>query len=34
MNDMMKIVQALEGCNILLKEATKNLKQNNKKEDF
>ena len=36
MNDMMKIVQALEDPNILLREATKHLKtkQKNKKEDF
>ena len=36
MNDIMKIVQALEDSNILLKGVTKQLKmkQKNKKEDF
>ena len=36
MNDIMKIVQALEDSNILLKESLKQLKtkQMNKKEDF
>ena len=36
MNDIMKIVQALEKSNILLKGATKTIKmiQKNKKEDF
>ena len=36
MNDIMKIVQALEDSNILLKDVTKKLKmkQKNKKQDF
>ena len=36
MNDEMKIVQALEDSNILIKGVTKTIKmkQNNKKEDF
>ena len=36
MNDIMKIVQALEDSNILLKGVTKTtkMKQKNKKEDF
>ena len=36
MNDIMKIVQALEDSNILLKGITKTIKmkQKNKKEDF
>ena len=36
MNDIMKIVQALEDSNILLKGVLKQLKmkQKNKKEDF
>ena len=36
MNDIMKIVQALEDSNILLKGVTKTIKmkQKNKKEDF
>ena len=36
MNDIMKIIQALEDSNILLKGVTKQLKtkQKNKKEDF
>ena len=33
MNDVIKIVQALEDSNILLKGITK-MKQENKKEDF
>ena len=36
-NDIMKIVQALEDSNILLKEVTKTkkkMKEKNKKEDF
>ena len=36
MNDIMKIIQALEDSNILIKGVTKTIKmkQNNKKEDF
>ena len=35
MNDIMKIVQALEDSNILLKGVSKTkMKQKNKKEDF
>ena len=36
MNDIMKIIQALENSNILLKGVTKTIKmkQKNKKEDF
>ena len=36
MNDMMKIIQALEDSNTLLKGITKTIKmkQKNKKEDF
>ena len=36
MNDMMKIIQALEDSNTLLKRITKTIKmkQKNKKEDF
>ena len=36
MNDIIKIIQALEDSNILLKESLKQLKmkQKNKKEDF
>ena len=36
MNDLMKIVQALEDSNILLKGVTKTIKmkQKNKREDF
>ena len=34
MNDIMKIVQALEDSNILLIGVTKTMKQKNKKEDF
>ena len=36
MNDMMKIIQALEDSNTLLKGITKaiKMKQKNKKEDF
>ena len=36
MNDILKIVQALEDSNVLLKGVTKQLKmeQKNKKEDF
>ena len=36
MNDIMKIVQALEDSNVLLKGVTKTIKmkQKNKKEDF
>ena len=34
MNDIMKIVQALEDSNILLKGVTLKMKQKNKKEDF
>ena len=34
MNDIMKIVQALEDSNILLIGVAKTMKQNNKKEDF
>ena len=36
MNDIMKIVQALEDSNIFLKGVTKTIKkkQKNKKEDF
>ena len=34
MNDIMKIVQALEDSNILLIGVTKKMKQKNKKEDF
>ena len=35
MNDIMKIIQALEDSNILLKVVTKTkMKQKNKKEDF
>ena len=36
MNDIMKIVQALEDSNVLKKESLKQLKmkQKNKKEDF
>ena len=36
MNDIMKIVQALEDSNILLKGVTKTIKmkQKNKREDF
>ena len=34
MNDIMKIVQALEDSNILLKEVTKIMKQKNKKKAF
>ena len=36
MNDIMKIIQALEDSNILIKGVTKTVKnkQKNKKEDF
>ena len=34
MNDIMKIVQALQDSNILLKGVTLKMKQKNKKEDF
>ena len=34
MNDIMKIVQALEDSNILLKGVTKTMKQKNKNVDF
>ena len=32
MNDIMKIVQALENCNILLKGVTKTIKSETKKQ--